>query len=185
MGRWPLQLLLKLAKNLGELFLLAPHGTGRPVLSAQVVQHGAADSKLRVRLKLDTAIGNEFVEGVNQTEDTRVNEILDLDRRWQAGGETFSDILYEGRVLFDEFVSRLLGIAGGNGRFSLHEAKQGFTERNRAHPSIERWECQYDVGRENEGEAGFYADLKRGCVVLPVSVQQVQGPEVSFKRLGG
>jgi hypothetical protein len=97
------------AQHLAGGFELAalPPDPARPRVLAQRVNHGAADAALRESLELDAPSLVEAVRRVDQSDDSVLDEVADVDRVGHRGRHATGELLDERdsvdhpRVLFD------------------------------------------------------------------------------------
>ena len=104
-GRRTAESLPQILIDLRQILALLSKRARCPVQLTQAVQHRASNSQFRVSLELDTPFGFEFVHCVKKPDDTRINEVADLDVGRQTNGYPMGDVIDHRQRFVDQIVS--------------------------------------------------------------------------------
>ena len=86
-------------------------------VAAQLVEDGAADSRISVGVELDAALGVELVGRLDQAEGAGRLQVFDVHAGRQLGDQLAQDVPHQAQVRLDQLVApRLLGHAGVGSR---------------------------------------------------------------------
>ena len=81
---------------------LAAEIAGTPVELAKTVKNSAANAEASVGLELDIFAGIEFIDGINKTENSGVDKIVELDVRRKAIMDAASNVTDLGKIFREE-----------------------------------------------------------------------------------
>ena len=95
-----------------------PQIPGRPVELPQAIEDRAFNAMFRIAGKRNLFFGIVFGRGVKQPENTRVNEIVEIDVNRQIFVNADRDCLYEGQMLQHYAVPRSLVSQATSARFA-------------------------------------------------------------------
>src|SRR3569623_872949 len=93
------QLRLQLAGGVPQLVGQPAHVARQRVARAQIVEHGAADAELGERLEAIHALRIEALGRLEQPDDARRDQVVDLDVRGKAAGQATGHLLDVGKEL--------------------------------------------------------------------------------------
>ena len=77
----------------------------RPIHVAKAVENRAFDPVLRVAMKADLLLAVVLERGVEQTHDSGVDEVVDIDMNRQALVHSYGDRPHQRKVFQDEFIA--------------------------------------------------------------------------------
>ena len=100
---------LELLAGLFHLGGLGADQPGNPVHRPELVEHGTADSRNAVGLELDAAAQVERVDRIHQAEDSRGDQIVEIDPLGQALPDPLGVVLDQGQVAFDQLIPHIRG----------------------------------------------------------------------------
>ena len=101
---------LKTRDRLFILFDVLAHADRDPVLCAQMIEHGSADTHPRIGFKFIAAIGLVTLDRIQQTEKTAAQEILPIDMLWQTDGNASCNKANQGKIMLGNTVAHIDGL---------------------------------------------------------------------------
>ena len=91
-----------------ELAGLAAHQPRHPVHRAQLVEHGAADTRHAVGFELHAARQVERVDGVHQAEHAGRDQVVELHAVGQPRPDPLAVVLHQRQILLDQPIAEFL-----------------------------------------------------------------------------
>src|SRR5579862_3097812 len=104
-GRGAAELEFEFLMDAFQLAGALPYRARDPVKRTQGVENRPVDTGDRVRLELHTAAVVVFLDGVDQTQNTVVDQIVDLDVRGKIDRDATGHVLHEMQVLVNDLFS--------------------------------------------------------------------------------